>query len=61
MGNQPKRQSGSAYDLNSVSRDRAKNDLRPATLRPRSLSPYTLRGERSLAMLRSRTEKNDPK
>jgi hypothetical protein len=60
MASQIKRQPGSAYDLNSVSRDRVKNGLRPSP-RARSLSPYTLRGESSLSTLRAKTEKNEPK
>lgn len=60
MTEQFKRQSGSAYDLNSLSRDRVKNGIGPS-LRARSLSPYTLRGESSLSTLRAKTEKNEPK
>ena len=60
MADRPKSQSGSAYDLNSVSRDRVKNALRPSP-GARSRSPYTLRGESSLSMLRAKTEKNEPK
>ena len=60
MADRPKSQSGSAYDLNSVSLDRVKNGLRPS-LGAKSPSPYTLRGESSLSTLRAKTEKNKPK
>lgn len=60
MMNRPKRQSGSAYDLNSVSRDRMRAGIKPGA-HVRSQSPYTLRGESSLSMLRTKTEKNEPK
>jgi hypothetical protein len=66
MAGRLKSQTGSAYDLNSVSRDRAKSKnfpgVNPTTSAgARSLSPYTLRGESSLSLLRAKTEKNEPK
>lgn len=60
MTNPSKKQSGSAYDLNSVARDRMRVGVKPNTP-VRSQSPYTLRGESSLSALRTKTEKNEPK
>jgi hypothetical protein len=59
MTEKPKIQPGTPYDLDSLSRDRLKKST-PASHGTRVESPYTLRKESSLTMLRSKVEKKEP-
>jgi hypothetical protein len=50
---------GTAYDLNSISRERVEDRSRTAQ-DSRKDSPYTLRKEYALSTLRSKLEKHEP-
>jgi hypothetical protein len=60
MTNKYKGRPESPYDLNSISRERAKNATRSA-YGSRTDGPYTLRKEHALSTLRAKLEKNEPK